>query len=120
MASLRNVRSLRTVERISVAVRPASSPESSFRSKTFVTADFFFARTASLNGLSSRRKRFSGLIFIRRPVPFAVAQISSLGITMYHHLTKSISNLGSEPDACGKDEGRIKKENHAALRQSKS
>jgi hypothetical protein len=52
--------------KIFLAVRRALSPASGTRNKTSPTADAFFDRTASLNDLSSRRKFFSGFIFIRR------------------------------------------------------
>jgi hypothetical protein len=63
-----------------LAVRRALSGASGTRNKTSPTADAFFDRTASLNGLSSRRTFLSGLGFIGRPFVLTISALRS-GIT---------------------------------------
>ena len=75
--------------KIFLAVRRALSPETGTRNKTSPTADAFFERTASLKGLSSRRKSLLG--FIRRPV--AVALIFCLLGTVNHLISPNISRI---------------------------
>ena len=74
--------------RIFLAVRRALSPEIGTRNKTSPTADAFFERTASLKGLSSRRKSLLGFIFIRRPF----AALISLG-TVNHLISPNIFRI---------------------------
>jgi hypothetical protein len=75
-------------------VRRALSPASGTRNKTSSTAEAFLDRTASLNGLSSRRGFLSD--FFRRPVALIL-----LGTVNHLISPQYISNFGAAPDVFG-------------------
>lgn len=91
-------------------MRRALSAASGTRNNTSPTADAFFDRTASLKDLSSRRKFFSGFIFIPRPVLALIIFSSLRAGTVIHLVSPSTFRISGRARPCAFGKRRSKEQ----------